>query len=332
MSPDATTAFGVSVIVPHRATETVERTVGAVRNACAALGIRREIFCVSGNNPTEQRNRCIALAREPWIYFMDNDSVTEAGTFAALRTILEQHPDAAVVGGPALLLPTAEPVQRAANAVFSSPLAVGKIASRYSARGRTRVTTDNELILCNLFVRRDVFERVGLLDRRLYPNEENEFLDRVRKAGLKIVYGPEVVIRREQRRTVGAFVRQVMTYGRGRGEQTRVAPASFNLSLAVPIGFTLYVLALPLALAGGLLLGAHGAFLAAVLAPLALYLLILVAFVAECVSRPEKSHVLMPVFFVMNHVLYGVGFLRGLLTRRFAAQERAFSCDIRKAD
>jgi hypothetical protein len=40
----------------------------------------------------------------------------------------------------------------------------------------------------------------------------------------------------------------------------------------------------------------------------------------------------MPVFFVMNHVLYGVGFLRGLLTRRFAAQERAFSCDIRKAD
>lgn len=332
MSPDpkAPAPFGLSVIIPHRATETVDRTVKAVREACGTLGIRHEIFCVSGNNPTEQRNRCIAMAVEPWIYFLDNDSVTGAGTFCALRKVLEAYPDAAVVGGPALLLPTAEPVQQAADAVFSSSMAVGKIASRYSARGGMRLTSDNELILCNLFVRRDVFDCVGLLDSRLYPNEENEFLDRVRKAGLQIVYDPGVVIRREQRRTIGAFARQVFTYGRGRGEQTRLSPASFRLSLAIPIGFTLYLLALLPVAAALALAGAPGVLLGAVAAPLGLYVLILMAFMAECAVRLKRLHPLMPLFFLLNHTVYGLGFARGFTARRFAAQNREFACEVRK--
>lgn len=332
MSLDPKASFGVSVIIPHRASETVDRTVQAVRAACAAHGIRHEIFCVFGNNPTEQRNRCIVQAREPWIYFLDNDSITGAGTFAALLKILEEQPDAAVAGGPALLLPTAEPVQQAAAAVFSSPLAVGKIASRYSSRGRTRLTTDNELILCNLFVRRDVFDRVGLFDSRLYPNEENEFLERVQKAGLKIMYGPDVVIHREQRRTVAAFARQVFTYGRGRGEQTRVSPSTFKPGLAIPLCFSLYLLVLAPAAAGMALVAVPAALIAVAFLPLGLYALILLAFVFECMTRLKRMHPFMPLFFFLNHLLYGVGFIRGLLARSFVAHAREFSCTIKKVD
>lgn len=337
MSPESKAPLGVSVIIPHRPSDSVARTVLAVQTACRAHDIRHEIYSVCGNNPTEQRNRCIVRAVEPWIYFLDNDSVPDADTFAALLKILDQYPDAAVVGGPSLLLPTEEAVQQAAAAVFSSPLAVGKIAARYSRRGFARVTDDNELILCNLLVRRDVFDRVGLLDSRLYPNEENEFLARVVQAGLKVVYGPDVAIYREQRRTVAAFAKQVLTYGRGRGEQTRVSPSSFRPNLVIPLCFSLYMLGLPLVLAGFGWLAAHDALsslgmalLMLTVLPLGLYTVLVLTFVVDCRRRLKRLNALMPFFYLLNHLLYGIGFVQGLAARRFVAQTREFSFSITK--
>ena len=154
----------LSVVVPHRMAEPVRLVLERLKRSIGP-GIRYQVITVAGNQPSVQRNMAVRGARGKIIYFIDNDSFVAPGSVELALEIFRQDPGAAIVGGPSLTPGTDTFIQRCFGLVLSSVFAVGpRIRSRYAPVGRRRMTDEFELILCNMFVRKDVFREAGGFD------------------------------------------------------------------------------------------------------------------------------------------------------------------------
>lgn len=198
-----------------------------------------EILLAEGYAPSRQRNMAAREASGNILYFLDDDSLVAPDNLAICSaTMLNQQ--IAVVGGPSITPERDSWKQRLFGYALSSLFGSGPMRNRYRIHGVARETTDRELILCNLAVRRQIFEEVGGFNEGLYPNEENEFMERVVASGYTLFYVPTMFVKRSQRRTLKAFALQMFNYGRGRGEQSRLT-ASYPLSSFIPLLFVCYL-------------------------------------------------------------------------------------------
>ena len=203
-----------------------------------------EVLVAEGRLPSRQRNLAAQQATGDVLFFLDDDSRVSTDCLTQCAAALADL-SAAVVGGPSLTPDSDSRMQKLFGAALTSPFGAGAMRNRYRSCGLLRETTEQELILCNLAIRRDVFLGLGGFDERLYPNEENELLDRISAAGYKLMHLPSMAVQRSQRPTLAAFMRQMFAYGRGRAQQSRIAgprsPKSF-----IPLVFVVYLLLLPL--------------------------------------------------------------------------------------
>ena len=104
--------------------------------------------------------------------------------------------------------------------------------------------TENELILANLSFRKSVFLGAGGFNENLYPNEENELLNKLTSGGKIFLYVPDAWLYRSQRPSFRAYLKQVFTYGRGRMDQNYQHPEGFKPLHAAPSLFLIYCLGL----------------------------------------------------------------------------------------
>lgn len=262
---------------------------------------RYEILLAEGCAPSQQRNSAAQVASGDILYFLDDDSLLRPENLALCTAGMDDLA-VAVVGGPSLTPTEDSPLQQLIGFALASPFGSGAVHNRYCANGETRKTTDKELILCNLAVRRSVFADLGGFNECLYPNEENEFLERVTSAGHSLLHIPSMPVYRSQRRTLKAFIRQMFAYGRGRGQQTLIT-SSYSISSFIPLFFVLYlVLAL---------LGIKYVFL---LVPLVIYLIAALLCSLVALRRTGRLFSLFLVgMFPLMHVVNGVGLLWGLI-------------------
>lgn len=295
----------VSIIIPRKPGGDVRALAGLKRvNYPSGLF---EVLVAYGCLPSAQRNQAAQKAAGEILFFLDDDSQVTAGF---LERAVEHYadPKVAAVGGPSLTPATDTPLQRAIGAAFASVVGGGGVRNRYRKAGEPRVTSDSELILCNLSFRREVYLEQGGLDERLYPNEENELMDRLQRAGYHLVHDPELAVERSQRATFPAYLRQMFGYGRGRGEQTVIAGKLKPMSFAPALLF-LYLLLLPF----GTLEFAF---------PFLCYLaLMMAASVAGAWSgRDWRLFPWLVLVYPALHLVYGAGTLVGLLRPRFRRQ------------
>ncbi len=69
---------------------------------------------------------------------------------------------------------------------------------------------------CNMAFRRKVVDEIGCFDENLhYGADDLEFIERVGKAGYKIVLDPDVLILHKHRSTLRGLLKQTFNYGRG---------------------------------------------------------------------------------------------------------------------
>lgn len=307
----------VTVIIAARPDQAEIKAVTAAQRLDFSRD-RLEIIVARGKQPSVQRNAAMEDARGDWVYFLDDDSVAEPGN---LRRALAFFTDPAVkmIGGPNLCPPDAPALELVFAVVLASWLAFGPSRARYARVGRTRETGEKELILCNLMARRTAMLELGGFNEALYPNEENVLMDELQKRGGKLIYDPQFSVQRHPRRTLKSFAKMLFTYGRGRAEQFRVHPTAGSALNFIPPLFVVYLimlLAFEAAMPGGPVVRWS-------VAPLGLYVLaILVQTVASAwASGALRSLAALPLL-VASHLLYGLGFWRGLFTRLNQGENR----------
>ena len=293
----------VTVIIPARP-DAVEIDAVSAARALDYPPEKLEIILARGKQPSAQRNAALKDARGDLIYFLDDDSVPESKN---LRRIIGHFsdPDVKMVGGPAICPADAPPLEQTFALVLAS-WALGPSRARYTPVGTVRQTSEKELILCNLVARRAALLELGGFNEKLYPNEENALMDELQSRGGKLLYDAQLIVRRRPRRTLTAFAKMLMTYGRGRAEQFRVNPTPGSALNFVPPLFLIYFLLLVPATIhwGSIVLWPFVLYLAAVFAQ-ALFL--------TRSGRIRESFAAIPLI-ILTHILYGFGFWRGLFT------------------
>ncbi|MBU6411069.1 MAG: glycosyltransferase [Verrucomicrobia bacterium] len=303
----------VTVVVAARPGQAEVQALNAARSLDYPAELL-EIIVARGRQPSVQRNAALRAARGEWIYFLDDDSVPLPGNLKR-AAVYFPDPKVKMIGGPNVCPPDAPPLEKIFAAVLSSWLAFGPSRARYAALGSTRDSGEKELILCNLAARRDALTELGGFNESLYPNEENALMDDLKKRGGRLIYDPEFSVHRRPRRTLKAFFKMLMTYGRGRAEQFRVNPTPASAPNFVPPLFCLYLLFLLIfvAIPGGAALTPWKWWSAA---PLAAYAcaVILQTLLLIPANGLFKGLAAGPLLAAGN-ILYGIGFWRGLFTK-----------------
>jgi cellulose synthase/poly-beta-1,6-N-acetylglucosamine synthase-like glycosyltransferase len=302
----------VTVLIPTRPDQTQIKAVAAARQLDYPAD-RLEIVVARGTQPSAQRNAAMKAARGELIYFLDDDSMPRADN---LRRAVPRFSDPAVqmVGGPNVCPPDAPALEQVFALVLGSRLAFGPSRARYTPVGRIRETSEKELILCNLIARREAMLGLGGFNEALYPNEENALMDELQKRGGKLIYDPELIVFRRPRHSLRAFAKMLLTYGRGRAEQFRLHPTFGSALNFLPPLLLLYLLSLPVVWAITFGLSAEWQRDAYHL-PLLLYAVAVLLQTAALMPRGGlvRSLCALPLI-LLTHVLYGIGFWRGLFT------------------
>ena len=206
-----------TVIIPMSRFRADEPVLVSLRNTPPPSGVV-QLLVAEGRHPARQRNVAEGRARGDILVFLDNDCSISPGYWKELETALTR-PEVEIVGCPALLRPQAGAWEEIFHALLTHTLVVGTVSSRYAPRGEFRAATQTDLILCNLAVRRSIFEKIGPLSTDLYPNEENEWLDRAHAARVGAYYDPALQVFRPQRSTPRQMARMLLRYGMGRTRQ-----------------------------------------------------------------------------------------------------------------
>lgn len=262
---------------------------------------RLEVIVVEGECPPRQRNEAARQASGDVLYFLDDDSLVEPD---ALRRLAARYraSDMHVVGGPSLTPADESLLSRCIGYALGTRLGAWTMRARYAPVGRCRPATEKELIGCNLSIHRDVFWAVGGFREDLFPNEETELVNRLRRCGYTAIYDPGLIVRRAQRRSLAALARQFFSYGRGRMRQiARTFPHSRLAFLAPAVGL-FYVALLPVLWRG---LGPWA------LLPIVLYLVLVfsVSIHLSIIHRVAACAAIAPFLFGAIHACYGHGLI-----------------------
>ena len=214
----------------------------------------------------------------------------------SVQTMIEV--DAACVGGKLDSIPM-EGDDLLVSKVLSSSFGVGNSSFRVSDKAGYADTAVYGLY------RKSVFDEVGFFDEKMVRNQDIDLHSRIRKAGYKFYFNPEIKSVYHTRSSVKKMVRQA--YGNGKWNMVLVKKGSSALSLRhlVPFFFVTY---LALSIIGGFFYWPIWALCGAVLL---LYLLLgFIAGAKKVCSFGDRLK--MPFLFFLLHSAYGLGYYAGL--------------------
>src|SRR5262249_26444653 len=140
---------------------------------------------VASRNPAHRRHRAARESRAAALAFLDDDAVAEPGWLAAGLAALRS---AEIVGGPDLGPSDAPYAERLSDLLLATPwIGSGVPAHEWNPRGGP-VRSPHDVALCNLFVRRETFERLGGVDESFgYIGGDPGFVRRATGPGPRVV-------------------------------------------------------------------------------------------------------------------------------------------------
>ena len=159
--------------------------------------------------------------------------------------------------------------------------------------------------------KREVFDKVGLFNEQLGRTEDNEINYRIRAAGYKICYSPDIVSYQHTRNSLKAMLKQKYGNGYWVALTLKACPKCLSVYHFVPFCFVLGII-------GTSILAAFGfPFLAYLM--WGMYWLAAVAMSVLSVKGVKKTwcQLALPFLFFLLHVSYGIGSLVGMVKLPF---------------
>ncbi len=165
-------------------------------------GRKLRIFKGPGEGPAAARNLAIKNAKGDIIVFIDADC--EAGE-GWLRNLIQPF-ESEGIGGVCGSVKTPKGLGL-----------VGRIVGLdWEYRQEERIVKDMRWFhFMNTAYRREIFNKIGLLDERLTTGEDQEFFRRAQNCGHKFLFAEDAVVYHYHRSTLQRFLKQFFNYGKG---------------------------------------------------------------------------------------------------------------------
>jgi len=260
-------------------------------------------------------NRALDAARAPWLVRVDGHAEIQPGYVARAVEHLRTGRYAGVGGVKRSVGRTA--AGRAIAVAMSSRLGVGGSYYHYGTEPRE---VEHVPFGCYAV---DVARELGGWDETLVVNQDFEFDHRLRKAGHRLLFDPQLVIDWECRQSVRDLFRQYRRYGRGKVKVALLHPDSVRVRHLLPPA-----LVAVLAGAAAVSLVQPAALVVVLGYPTALAIAALGTGRAELAGR---ERLFLPAAFAAMHVGWGVGFWQGLLRDRGRATAAVVATSARPA-
>ena len=172
----------------------------------------------------QKRNIGAEKAKGSLIAFTDDDTILRKDWIKNSIKHLIENEDYVGVGGPNYTPKEELPFAKAVGRIFGSKFL---FSFRYTI-GHSKAKEIAHNPTCNYIIKKNIVNEIKFHET-LWPGEDVEFDIRVRKAGYKILYAPDVVVWHHRRPRPTAFLKQMFNYGKTRAQVTKMHPSSFDL-------------------------------------------------------------------------------------------------------
>lgn len=203
--------------------------------------------------------------------------------------------DAVCVGGKLISL-SLNGNDNVISKILSSPFGVGNSTFRVADS-----PCYSDTAVYGLY-RKDIFKKIGYFDEEMLRNQDIELHYRIKKAGYKFFFNPQILSTYFTRNTLKKMLKQA--YGNGYWNMVLLKKGCLALSIRhlVPFAFVLFLIAVimgglvwkPLFLLGGIVLCIH---------------LLLGLYFATKKTNKIKEIIEMPWLYMLLHLAYGIGYL-----------------------
>ncbi|MGN0318434.1 MAG: glycosyltransferase family 2 protein [Lachnospira sp.] len=156
--------------------------------------------------------------------------------------------------------------------------------------------------------RREVFEKAGMFDERLQRTEDNEMHYRIRKAGYKICYYPEIVSYEYLRKSLPDMARQKFSNGYWVTATAKMCIGAFSWFHFVPLLFVFAIIATTISALAGIPVFAE------IMWILYWSMGIVLSLMAAANEKNNPFHFMLPIIFFVLHISYGMGSFIGLFS------------------
>lgn len=255
--------------------------------------------------PAEKRDLAAGQSNGEFLAFIDDDAYPDKLWLKkAMRHFQEE--DIAAVGGPGITPANDGLLQKASGLVFSSLMGSGTNRFRNSPKKQREI---DDYPSCNFIIRKSVFQQVGGFDTHFWPGEDTKLcLEVTGQLHKRIIYDPQVLVYHHRRKLFIPHLEQVWNYAVHRGYFAKKFPrTSLKALYFLPSIFFL-----------GIVFGTIISFLNPIirllfLAALAFYLVL--ALVSSFEPKDIRMSLLVFSGIIATHLTYGIGFIKGLLTK-----------------
>ena len=263
-----------------------------------------EVIVAEGDNPSMQRNKLALIARGEYLIFLDDDSYPDNDLLQMYSSTLKKYPEAVVIGGPSILNIKNNILSYSSCFFFSSFIGIGPVLNRYNSNGETRKASERDLILCNLLFNKSFFLKSNKFDRNIYPGEENKLINSLENAYM--LYEPKALVHRNPRETLRDFIHQMLSYGMGRSKHLTIKKVD-DLIFLIPFFFLSYIAILILCMKMNFFN----------LFPIVIYCTLIYIEYFKSQFKKWLLVIVLPFFFLIGHISYGIGVAFGFLRYRF---------------
>ncbi len=164
-------------------------------------------------------------------------------------------------------------------------------------------------LFCGMYTR-EVYDRVGEYNELLPRTEDNDFCYRVRRAGYRLCFSPDIVYYQQTRNTLYKLLKQKFLNGYWIGKTLGISPKCFSLFHFVPLAFLFAIIVTTV-------LAVFVTHIPASLITLAYTTLVIGLTVIEFIKKPRMTHLLLPIIIFLLHISYGIGTLVGIIEMPF---------------
>jgi len=268
-------------------------------------------FVSTGNvSPPHKRDIGVKHSSGEIIAFIDGDAFPKKDWLKNASKYFEDE-NVGAVGGPGITPDSDSFLQKASGEVYSSLLGGGKFNYRYKPQKQIEV---DDFPSMNLLVRKTVFEEIGGFKTNFWPGEDTVLcLNITKKLGRKVVYAPDVVVYHHRRPLFIPHLLQVYSYALHRGYFAKKYPqTSLRPIFFIPSLFDIGLIA-------GFILSLYNTILRNIyFSVLIFYFLIIIFTTLNIKNLKMKLYVVLGI--ILTHIVYGLGFIRGLARVRFEHQ------------